>query len=132
MPEEIIEILNSLASESKSRVKAGEIIKIGNFRSTYNDEDTDHADGESDVDLDHYAPVIIEPIRVDGDLIDVDPLPIEADEYIEDDHTYGFDELRIFSQVLLIIVKYAFPPIASYCPAPPIFLTKPSETVLFL
>jgi len=86
MPEEIIEILNSLASESKSRVKAGEIIKIGNFRSAYNDEDTDHADGESDVDLDHYAPVIIEPIRVDGDLIDVDPQPIEADEYIEDDH----------------------------------------------
>jgi hypothetical protein len=86
MAEEIIEILNSLASESKSRVKAGEIIKIGNFRSAYNDEDTDHADGESDVDLDHYAPVIIEPIRVDGDLIDVDPQPIEADEYIEDDH----------------------------------------------
>jgi len=85
MPDEIIEVLNNLAKDSKSKLKFGELIKIGSFRSAYTDEDIGHADGESDIDLDQYAPVFIEPLHVDGEA-DVDPQPMEADEYIDDDH----------------------------------------------
>ena len=85
MPQEIIDVLNKLAAESKSKTKPGEMLKIGSFRSAYNDQDVDYADGESTVDLDQYAPAIIQPIHVDGDIVDIDLQPIEADEYIDDD-----------------------------------------------
>ena len=96
MPEEVIDLLNDMAtSNRKSRAKAGEMIRLGSYRSAYYDDDNSGvADGDEAVDIEAYRPVVIEPQHFpDDDIVDNDAQPVEADEYIEDDHQALLDDI---------------------------------------